>query len=473
MVLFQNSLNHNSQIVLRMQRRDFIKNTVITTGALALGSCNAEEPYAERKYEGQIAIIGAGAAGLYAGYLLEEKGANYTIFEASEQIGGRIRSLKGFADFDIELGAEEIRGNRSVWYDWVKESGANFVPDTASDFYQIAAQLRTESQWNTDLDFRLALQLAQQAFNYTGADSTLLQLMDTSKLAARVRHITEALVANEYGTSAVRLSVKGITEEALIGGTADRNYGLANRSLLSVLEEKCKKVIPKVVLNKQIKRIDFSNERISLEDAQVQRQFVDKVIITVPLTVLQANDLQFTPALPEAKITAIKNIGMGAGMKVVLVFNRRFWDTATGSVYTSGLVPKYTVSSYGRSTQSFVLTGLIMGEKAEVLSALPTATAIQNIIKDLDALYGKGVASGALTNARIMDWGKEPFIKGAYSYPIVDGGGLLTRQALSQPVQRKLYFAGEATHYGGHSGTVHGAMESSRRAVEELLKDVS
>ena len=95
---------------------------------------------------------------------------------------------------------------------------------------------------------------------------------------------------------------------------------------------------------------------------------MDKVIITVPLTVLQANDLQFTPALPEAKITAIKNIGMGAGMKVVLVFNRRFWDAAMGSVYTSGLVPKYNVSSYGRSTQSFVLTGLVMGEKAEALS---------------------------------------------------------------------------------------------------------
>jgi monoamine oxidase len=455
-----------------MQRRDFIKNTMLATGAAALGSCQEKDPYAERKYEGQIAIIGAGAAGLYAGYLLEEKGANYTIFEASDQIGGRIRSLKGFADFDIELGAEEIRGNRSVWYDWAKESGTAFVPNTTTDFYQIATQLRTESQWNTDLDFRLSLLLAQQSRSYSGTDSTLLQLMQSTNLATRVRHITEALVANEHGTSASRLSVKGVTEEAQTWSSGNENYGLTNRSLLSVLEEKCKKVIPKVVLNKQIKRIDFSNERISLEDTQIQRRFVDKVIITVPLTVLQANELQFTPALPEAKVTALKNIGMGAGMKVVLVFNRRFWDTATGCIYTSGLVPKYKVSSYGRSTQSFILTGLIMGEKAEILSAQPPVTAIQNILKDLDTLYGKGVATGALTNARVMDWSKEPFIKGAYSYPIVNGGGLLTRQALSQPVQRKLYFAGEATHYGGHSGTVHGAMESSRRAVDELFRDV-
>ncbi len=455
-----------------MQRRDFIKNTVFATGAAALGSCQEKDPYNERKYEGQIAIIGAGAAGLYAGALLEEKGANYTIFEASDQIGGRIRSLKGFADFDIELGAEKIYGNRSVWYDWAKESGAGFVPDNSTDFYQIGTFLQTATQWNSNLDFRLAMLLTEQTRNYTGTDVSLLQLMQSTNLAPPVRHITEALVANKYGTSASRLSVRGFAEENQTRSAGNGSYALTNRSLLSVLEEKCKSVIPKVSLNKQIKRIDFSNERIVLEDAQVQRRFVDKVIITVPLTVLQSNDLQFTPSLPEAKTTAIKSIGMGAGMKVVLVFNRRFWDAATGSIYTSGLVPEYLDSSNGRSTKSFVLTGFVMGEKAEVLSAQPTATAIQNILKDLDTLFGKGVATGALINARIMDWSKEPFIRGAYSYPMVGGGGLLTRQALSQPVQRKLYFAGEATHYGGHSGTVHGAMESSRRAVEELLRDV-
>lgn len=456
-----------------MQRRDFIKNTVLATGAAALGSCQEKDPYAERKYEGQIAIIGAGAAGLYAGYLLEEKGANYTIYEASEQIGGRVRPLKNFVDFDVELGAEKIQGNRSTWYDWVKESGATFLPNTTTDYYQIGSFLQTATQWNTDLDFRLAMLLAEQARNYTGTDVSLLQLMQNTNLAPRVRHITDALVANKLGTSASRLSVKGLAEEELSWSAGKENNRVANRSLLSVLEEKCKNVIPKVVFNKQIKRIDFTNDRIILEDAQVQRKFVDKVIITVPLTVLQTNELQFVPALPEAKTAAIKNIGMGAGIKVVLVFNRRFWEANTGSIYTSGLVPELWDSSTGRSTKSFVLTGSVMGEKAEVLSGQSTATVVQNILKDLDTLYGKGVATGALTNARIIDWSKEPFIKGAYSYPIVGGGGLLTRQALSQPVQRKLYFAGEATHYGGHSGTVHGAMESGRRAVEELLRDVS
>lgn len=456
-----------------MQRRDFIKNTVLTTGAIAFGSCKEKDPYAEREYKGQIAIIGAGAAGLYAGYLLGEKKANYVIYEAADQIGGRIRSLKDFADFDIELGADKIYGNRSVWYDWVKESGASFISDSLTDFYQLGAQLLSENQGNNNSDFKAALSVAQQALNYTGPDMTLLQLMESAQLAPGVRHITEALVAVGNGTSAGRLSVPGVAEQRQAQSAGEGEFSLVNRSLSAVLEEKCKNVIPKVVLNTQIKRIDYSNERIMLEDAQAQRRYVDKVIITVPLSVLQSTDLQFTPALPEAKIASIKSIGMGAGIKLVLVFNQRFWDASADSIYTAGAMPEYLASSNGRSAKSFVLTGTALGEKAEALSALSTSAAIQSVLNDLDGLYGKGVATGALTNARLMDWGKTPFIKGAYSYPIVGGGGLLTRQTLSAPVQRRLYFAGEATHYGGHSGTVHGAMESGRRVVEELYRDVT
>lgn len=457
-----------------MQRRKFIKNTLLASSALGLAACKDKTAInRDRKFEGTVAVIGAGAAGLYAGYLLEENKTNYTIFEASNQIGGRIRSLKGLVDFEIELGAEEIHGKNSDWYKWVKDAGAGFVADNTTDYYQIGTALRTESQLSGDMDFRAAQTLIQQAVNYSGTDVNLVQLMDNSRLAARVRHVVEAEVANEYGAAPNRLSMRGITEEDQVWSAGDDSYGVSNRSLLSILEDKCKAVLPKIKLNTPIRRIDYSiNARVTLEDAQGQRQAFDKVLITVPLSILQNNDIQFSPALPDAKLNAIRRIGMGAGMKVILVFNRRFWAADTGSVYSSGAVPEYWVSSYGRSTQSFVLTGFVMGTKAEALSGMSTATAIQAVVRDLDTMYGTGVASGALVNARIIDWTKEPFIKGAYSYPIVGGGGLATRQDLATPVQRKLYFAGEATHYGGHSATVHGAIESSQRAVEELLREI-
>jgi monoamine oxidase len=458
-----------------MQRRKFIKNTLLASGgALGLGACEDKTAInRDRKFEGTVAIIGAGAAGLYAGYLLEENKTNYTIFEASDQIGGRVRSLKGLVDFEVELGAEEIHGKNSEWYKWVKDSGAGFVSDNATDYYQIGNLLRTESQLSGDVEFRAAQTAIQQATNYSGADVNLVQYMENLRLAARVRHVVEAQVANEYGAAPNRLSVRGITEEDQAWSAGSDNYAVSNRALLTILRDKCSAVLPKVKLNTPIKRIDYAaNARVSIEDAQGLRQSFDKVLITVPLTILQNSEIQFSPALPDAKLNALKRIGMGAGMKVILAFSRRFWAADTGCIISSGAIPKYWVSSLGRSSQAFVLTGFVMGSKAEALSGLPTATAIQTVVRDLDAMYGAGVASGALVNARIMDWTKEPFIKGAYSYPLVGGGGLATRQDLAAPVQRKLYFAGEATHYGGHSGTVHGAMESSQRAVEELLREI-
>lgn len=457
-----------------MQRRDFIKNTLITTGAVALGSCQEKIPYANRKYEGQIAVIGAGAAGLYAGQLLEEQEAKYTIYEASDQIGGRIRSLKGLADFDLELGAEEIYGPPSQWYDWIKEQGGTLIKNSNEHyFYQIGNQIENEAKLKTNASFQAAQAAVQQALNYKGDDVTLQQFISTKSLPNEVKYVAETLLANKYGTSADRISVKGLAEQFNISSASNDIYTVTNLSLGGVLTEKFKNVISKVVLNTPIRRIDYSNERIMIEDAQAQRRFVDKVIITVPLSILQSGVLELTPTLPDTHTFALKNIGMGAGIKVALVFKKRFWDANASMIYTAGVIPQFKINSYGRDTQSFVLTATVMGQQAEVLSALSNAVLIQTILKDFDVIFGKGVAAASLTNARITDWTKEPYIKGAFSYPLVGGGGLLTRQAFAQPVKRRLYFAGEATHYGGHSGTVHGAIESSRRAVDELLRDVS
>lgn len=66
------------------------------------------------------------------------------------------------------------------------------------------------------------------------------------------------------------------------------------------------------------------------------------------------------------------------------------------------------------------------------------------------------------------DWRRDPQFRGAYSYVPVDG--LWARDVLSKPVQRTLYFAGEATNRNGHGGTVHGAMASGLRAAQLVQK---
>ena len=92
-----------------------------------LASCKKEEIGPEIKWDGKVAIIGAGVAGLYAADILHSKGLQVTVFEASSQLGGRVRSLhnqsvdlypninKVGADYPVELGAELIYGTTSAW----------------------------------------------------------------------------------------------------------------------------------------------------------------------------------------------------------------------------------------------------------------------------------------------------------------------------------------------------------------------
>jgi len=135
------------------------------------------------------------------------------------------------------------------------------------------------------------------------------------------------------------------------------------------------------------------------------------------------------------------------------------------------VVPEYWSTGVGgRSVQDNVLTAFVMGSYAENLLALGSGM-IQAILNDLDHMYGTGVATnGNLAASYVMNWGADPFTKGTYSYPIPGGSG--AREIIATTIGNKIFFAGEATHTAGHNSTVHGAMETGLRAVEELFKSV-
>lgn len=460
-----------------MERRLFVRKISVAVPAIALvpsllTSCKKKQ-LSNTDWNGTVAIIGAGAAGLYAGHLLLKHAPNaqLQLFEAAATRGGRVKPLTSFADFPVELGAEEVHGNKSDWYNIVNATpGANFVNDNTTNYYIIDNQLKSEDELTADTDFIAGNVFIEQATNYSGADKTVKEKADGDNLPQRVRPFVNALTGNEYGTDYSRLSIKGITEEDQLWTAGDDSYNVANRSLLSIMQEHFSGAWSKVQLNTQIKTIDYSGSQIVLTDQNNASYTCDKVIVTVPLAVLQAGDITFTPALPSEKTEAMAAIGMGAGMKIILKFSNRFWGNELGSLYGNGNVPEYWDPSQGRGTTP-ILTAFVMGIKAEYLSAQGN-TAIQIVLSELDAYYGNSVATNSFVDGTIMDWGKEPFIKGAYSYPVV-GGGISKRQSLAKNINNKVFFAGEATHTEGHNSTVHGAIETGLRAVNEIIQSVN
>jgi monoamine oxidase len=459
-----------------MNRREVLKRLALGIPAglflpHLFSSCKDKELLSGVNYTGKVVVVGAGAAGLYAAYLLHKRGADVTILEAGSVYGGRVRPLTGFSDFTVELGAEEIHGQRTVWYDLVRNSGAQFADDDGQeDYIHLDGELKAMSDAEADTDLKKITAIADEPGNYSGGDITTEQYLLQQGVPQRVMHYGNAVLGNEFGTSADRISMKGIADGDKAWTAGNRNILVRDKSFLSILESVVEPILSKVRLNTQVVTISSGNQ-LTLTDQNGTTYTADKVIIAVPLTVLRDGDITFSPPLSASRTNAFSRIGMGAGMKVILQFTNRFWPDKTGSIYSDGVVPEYWATGEGgRSTAKNLLTAFVHGAKAEYLIAQGN-NLVNLIVQDLDNLFGAGVASGALQNSVVMNWTAEPFIRGTYSYPVPGGDG--AREEIAKPINNNIFFAGEATHTAGHFGTLHGALETGFRAAAELLNTVA
>ena len=117
-----------------------------------------------------------------------------------------------------------------------------------------------------------------------------------------------------------------------------------------------------------------------------------------------------------------------------------------------------------------VLTGWAGGPAADALAGASQPQILNSALQSLAASFGISTPKlrARLKKSFVVDWKSDPFALGAYSY--TPAGNLDARQVLAQPIEDTLFFAGEATHTGGFSGTVHGAIATGRRAADEVLR---
>ncbi|EGR27893.1 hypothetical protein IMG5_187370 [Ichthyophthirius multifiliis] len=210
-----------------------------------------------------ILIIGSGISGLSAAFELLENNYQVQIFEARDIHGGRIGKNTTFANFPIELGAEEIH----------------------VDIQNIPYNLSVK-------DYFLEQNLNEKIWDF-------------------YRHFW----GTENGTEIEKMSIREYLDfQKGFNSDHDKNYLIQNGSHLDFLEIKYAKVLPFIKYNTPIVRINYQNQqKVKIWDSQGNIYEGEKIILTVPISQLKNNSIKFEPELPLEKQKAIQNLQMGTG----------------------------------------------------------------------------------------------------------------------------------------------------------------
>lgn len=440
-----------------MKRSEFIHQSLLFSlgGILlpsAISACNKSSLLGSNEFKGKVIIIGAGVSGLYAAYLLKSYGVTVEILEASNRYGGRMGKLSGFADYDIDTGAQWLHGRNNILGDWIKKTKTDITLDDSELQYWFKNKINT------------ALPKDPFIFDEDNLpDVSFKDYAHTQGFDADYDFIIEA-IAGDQGASASLLSAywNHKDEENWVSG--DEDFKFKNTFFDFVDTHIASNVKDIIRYNTPIHEIDYSTATISLKDASGNIYQADRVIITVPISILKAGDIKFIPTLEKEKTDAFAKYGMGPGMKVFLKFSETFYPQG---LYGGSVCAAYVDDTLGKDTNQHVMLAFIMGDQAAYLHSLGSDTAITNaLINELDSIFD-GKASRTFLASSIHDYTSMPYIKGAYGYSTVGMGN--ARHIAAQPIMNKLFFAGEAMNLNGHHQTVHGAVEAAYKAVMDVF----
>jgi monoamine oxidase len=457
-----------------------------------LAACKKDDPRPEISYNGNVIVIGAGAAGLYAADILRIKGVKVTVLEATTQVGGRLRSLRNQtdvqyqtfnvasqADFPVELGAEVIYGSSSSWGKMVSDLGIPTVElNATAPRYILDNAPKTAIDWQADADFNAVQSFVSGLANYNGVDS----IKNAASVAARAQALLNSQAGNFYSSSSDLVGAGGVAESLKLITHDSKQLTTQSNPWQDVLLSRFSEMLPGVKFGTVVKQVDWGSDVITITDAVGQSFTATKVIVTVPLSILKSGGITFNPALPSSTTGALTNFGMDACIRMILDFKSNFWGKDSSFLWGGSTIPQYFNAGVGRSKLFRTMSLTIYGQKAQRLSALSDYNKVLEVLMELDAIYnnqGTQYIRRDLDNpdnptniiSLVKDWGKDEFTKGGFSYPLV-GATLQHRKDLAAPLSDKLYFAGEATDFAGDAGTVSGAMNSAVRVVDEVVKSI-
>jgi monoamine oxidase len=389
---------------MTINRRTFIKQGALAVGASLIRLPVATASVAPKK----IVIVGAGMAGLSAGYELSQLGHEVTILEARTRPGGRVHTLRDpFSDgLFAEAGAARIPDDHDLTLKYVKLFDVPLEPMYPSRL----SSLVVDGQ---------------------------------SKREVSIDGFTDGL-AQYFGSE-----FRGPNRFSKIkGGNDNLPKAVARR-----LGDKIRYGAPVVKIDQ-----DERSARVTfLEKGKSQTMSVDRVLCAVPFTLLR--DIEMPSNFPEHRRDIIRNLRYASVSRVYLQAKRRSWEEKglNGFAITNDAVEIWQPTWSQPGPRGIIMTYNRPGQ-AERIAAMKEPERISSTLAQLGPLF-PGLQENFEKGATKC-WAEDEWSRGAWAFV-----GVRDFFAASAP-EGRIHFAGE--HLSRFSSWIQGALDSSAVAVKQI-----
>jgi monoamine oxidase len=485
----------------RVSRRQVLQSGAALAGILGVNPGLLMPLSSGWQSDAKVLIVGAGIAGLTAGYRLHQASVPIDIIEASHRVGGRLRSLTHVPGDPgtVELGGELIDTQHVHVRSLAAELGLESADLRAADDGLVPETLYFQGQKISHshiiADFApLAQQIAQdlkalggQKITYHAPSPAALRLdrlsladyLDATPMSPRLRDLIRVAYVTEFGQEIEVQSCLNLL--FLIGtevgewstyGVSDERYHVVggNDQIPRRLAKQLDHAIATGTKLESIQQLSDGRYRVSVRsDRTSTERIYERILLTLPFSTLR--QVALNVEMPAVKRQAIDQLGYGISTKLVTPFRDRFWRTgyaSTASIYTDLDFQNTWESARYAPGPGGWLTDLRGGQQALALGSGDPEIHAQALVNQLDRIF-PGIVEVDRGRAVRANWMGEPYQQGSYSGYLV-GQWTQIGGAEGERVG-KIWFAGEHCSYAA-KGYMDGACETGEVAALSILQDL-
>lgn len=444
--------------------------------------------------ETDVAVVGAGLAGLETARQLQDRNVDVRVLEARDRVGGRTLSqeLDGEA---VDLGAQWIGPSQELVHELVDEFGIETFEQHVEGVSQFRAggdvgrheevvmALSEEAQEELfaaiaeieALSREVPPEAPYEAPNAEEWDSTTVATWRDRELSTReARDAFDASVRAVFASEPAELSwlyflfyvrsgggflsltsVEGGAQQTRIEGGAQ-----------SIAEAMTDELEGRVHLETPVRAIEHDDEGLVLE-AESLRVEADYSVVAVPPTV--AGRIRYEPPLPASRDGLTQRAPMGSVTKCIATYEEPFWreEGLSGEVVDAEGLVGLIMDDSPSDGSSGALVGFLLGDEGRAL-ADDEEERRDAVLETFAEYFGEKAAEPVDYVDHV--WANEPYSGGCYAGTAAPGTLTSYGEALREPVGR-IHWAGTetATEWAGY---MDGALRSGRRAAEEVVERI-